>query len=152
MVVAEWTVILVTLPINSLVLVALMRDRRKPAVVKIFKSPFLTIFLYIAAWDVVGLCEFRSTEHNYQSIVNSNSPDYDNRNAVRIVVTMDIRGDQLAHVDGWNANGVQAWQKPLWILRTLILVGTVRGLPAHDTTLHTDHRPVRRRRRQHGSR
>jgi hypothetical protein len=73
-VIAEWALILITLPVYSLVLVALIHDLRRPAAVKIFNASFVNIFLYIAAWDgVSGGCSTRFRNFN------TDSSNYHNR-------------------------------------------------------------------------
>ncbi len=57
-VVAEWTLIIITVPVYFVVVLALIHDLRRSLAKKIFNSAFLTIFFYIAFWDLVSGLKF----------------------------------------------------------------------------------------------
>ncbi len=54
-IIADWTLILITVPTYFFVVLALFRDVRRPNATKIFNTTFLTIVFYIVGWDVVSV-------------------------------------------------------------------------------------------------
>ena len=54
-IIADWTLILVTVPLYVVVVLALIRDARRPIATKIFNINFFTMIVYIVGWDVVSV-------------------------------------------------------------------------------------------------